>query len=395
MHKKISLGLCLTLIILTVAATVSVTIPLTLYGVNNQVGIFGEVQSKFRKINEIDKNVKAYFFGKVNNTALNDALAKGYMSTLDDEYATYYDGKEYKTQESNSKGEGDGLGIVVMKNPDNGFLYITAVSNKSPAEKALIGSGDMITKIGGVDTFPMSIDDAIAAIKAQSVAGVKLTILTNNVSREVTVKAVEFPTDSVDYHFIGTIGFIKIKTFNDVTVPQFKEAIKEMQAKKATAIIFDLRNNGGGTVDSCVKILDILLPSGAIVRTKDKNGKITTDNKSDASEISLPMAVLINGDSASASELFAMNIKDYNKGKLIGTKSFGKGIVQSTFKLFDNTGIKFTTGQIIDKQGTTYHGKGFLPDIMVELTADQQKHFGMLSDSEDPQIMAAVNELTK
>ncbi|OJU10005.1 MAG: hypothetical protein BGN88_13900 [Clostridiales bacterium 43-6] len=395
MHRKISVGLCMTLIIIGIAVAISVTIPLTLYGVNHQVGIFAGGQTNFKKLNEIDKNVKKYFLDKVDEDKLSAALANGYVSALGDDYAQYLDNKQYENKISMTKGESKGLGIDIVKPPDNHYLYVAAVAGKSPAEAVGIVRGDLITKINGKATETLTLEEAVNIIKESGDKPVALAILSTGTTKELSVTPADFTTDAVDYRMIGTIGYIKIDTFGDETVPQFEEALKGVMDKNATALIFDLRNNSGGTVDSCAKILDMLLPSGDIVKTKDKSGNIKVDNKSDAKEISLPMDVLINGGTASASELFAMNIKDYNKGKLVGTKSYGKGIVQTTFQLSDNTAVKFTTGMFIDKNGNAYHKKGFEPDIKVELSAEQQKYFAMLNDKDDPQLMAAVNDLNQ
>ena len=223
----------------------------------------------------------------------------------------------------------------------------------------------------------------------------KVTVLRGTEELELEVTRAEFEITSIYHHMIGKIGYLQITRFNSKTTEQLKAAVEEMQGQGATALLFDLRDCGGGLLDATADILDYLLPKGDIISAKYKNGTIDVMFTSDENEIEMPMAVLTNSGSASASELFAAAVRDYNKGILIGTNTFGKGVMQTTQPLSDGSSIKFTFAEFLPPSGVSFNGVGLAPDIRVELSGDEQKYFSQLTDNNDPQIKAAIEYFSK
>lgn len=209
---------------------------------------------------------------------------------------------------------------------------------------------------------------------------------------DMTAEYSNYTTQSIYYHTIEDFGYVEIYSFNSQTVPQFKTAVENLVSSGVKGLIFDVRGNGGGTVDSVKEIVDYLVPEGVIMTSVYKNGK-TEELYSDANEIDLPMAVLTDKASASAAELFSASIRDFNKGVLIGTTTYGKAVMQGTFGFPDKSSAVFTIAEFYTHSGETYNNKGLEPDIKVELNDEQIKYFNLLADNEDPVKMAAVEYL--
>ncbi|MBQ2676909.1 MAG: PDZ domain-containing protein [Clostridia bacterium] len=395
MHKKISVGLCITCVILSMAIAAAVTVPVTLFVINNKIGNLSKRQVITAKIEEIDAKVRANFLYDIDDAELIDSIAEGYMKGLEDDYAAYFDNDDYSDKIQTGKGYTDGIGIEIAKHPDSGKVTVLYVDKNSPANKSGIKKGDVITHINDTDIKDKSVSECVEMIGNEIGKSFKLTLSRGDTVLNVNAAIAEYEADTVRYQALESIGYIKITKFNQSTPKQFEEAIKYLNEKKVSALIFDLRDNLGGDVAALVAVMDDILPSGDLIKLKYKNGETKVTEKSDSNEISLPMAVLVNANSASCSEIFAMNIRDYKKGKLIGTKTYGKGIVQSTYELTDKTAIKFTVATVVDKNGVSYHGVGLTPDVEVKLNDEQQRLAAFLNFETDPQYKAAVSAVTR
>lgn len=377
-------------VILTTALVTLLAVFLLLGGDISRV--FSQI-SLIKKVTTIDTlvNEKAIYFS-ASDTDTGEAVADTYIDLMDDDYAFYYDKSELEGKHNEREGlskKSIGVSISVKK----GDKYPTAVyvHSQSPAYLSGVEKGDLILSINGVSLKGKSTDEAVKLIKGKEV---KLELKRKNRLLNISVKPDVFTYDSVIARMIGQTCVIKITEFESSTVTQFNDAIEFMKNNNASSIVFDLRNNPGGYVDSCEKILNEILPKGDTIRMKDKNSKITVVGSSDGkNEIKLPMAVLVNGSTASAAEIFAVNIRDFSKGKLIGEKTYGKGIVQTTYELSDDTAVKFTTATIIDKNGNSYNKIGLEPDIKVEFADEQNENYLFLTDEEDTQLQKALKLL--
>lgn len=352
--------------------------------------------SLINKVCTIDTKMNKYALQfDANNDTVGDTIAKSYLSLLDNDIYSAYFNKQ-QLQEKNLKKEGvsnKSIGITIATKTGEKYPTIIYVNRNSPANKAGIIAGDKILKINVHSLKNKTLQEASDYMKEFEVANI--IIKRGSKKFNFKVKLDEFISDSVIFRMIDNTCLIKITDFDDATVNQFDEAINFANESNAKALIFDLRNNPGGYVDACAKILDKICPSGDLVRMKLKNGKQKVLHTSDNQEIDMPMAVLINENSASAAEIFAMNIRDYNKGMLIGEKTFGKGIAQTTFELSDSTAIKFTTETVVDKSGNSYHNKGLKPDIEVKFNNQQKANFLFLKDEEDSQLQKALSIVNK
>ena len=344
--------------------------------------------SAYGKMSEIEYIVKNNYYKEVDVEKVADYLAYGYMFGLDDDYATYLDNDQYNNFTDSNAGNSFGIGITVCLDTDTGYVYVINVSKDSPADKASIKRGDLIYKIADIEVNEQNYAECIEKIRGAKGSKIKLGVISSNKKKEVEVTRDDFIRQTVFYRMIGSSCYIEITSFEQPTVEQFKEAIEYAQDKKADSLIIDLRENSGGLVDSASQMLDMLLPEGVLMYAHYRDN-VRVEAKSDKNHIDLKMAVIVNGNTASASEYFASAIRDYQKGKLIGNKTYGKGIMQTTFELSDGSAVRLTVATVTTKNKVNYHEVGLTPDVEVNYTEEQQKVYYKLGDK-DPYILKAI-----
>jgi len=329
-----------------------------------------------------------------NDEDVIEGIYKGIFESLDDDYATYYTKDEYEKFLETATGEYVGIGAYVAMN-ENGYTYIVSPMKGSPAEKVGLKTGDIFYKIDGKDVTDKGSDEIAAMLKGKEDTKVKVKVARDGEDDYLSFTIVRKKIESITVaHKVleDNIGYIQVASFDDITVKQFQEALKELQKEKVEGLVIDLRDNPGGNLDVVVEMLDMFLPKDSmIVYTKNKAGQVTSEYKAQSNDFtSIPMCVLINGNSASASEIFAANVKDHKLGKLIGTTTFGKGIVQTVTRLTDGSAIKFTTAKYFTPEGLDIHKKGVEPDIEIELNLDDYRDKKI-----DSQLNVAVQQLKK
>ena len=388
--KKISLSVVIAAVIISMVLTAGLVLCL----VPNPIKGYLTDADSLSKYLELETRIKQSFVDEVDEETLADGVALGLIYSLDDPYSAYFDAEEYNQKLDDNEGLNAGIGVTVVSHPDNGYIYVVNLSTGSPADLAGIKPGDLITEVDGKDVTELGFSTAVANIRGKIDTDCVLTVKRGDETLSLTATRGKYVTTSVFSHMIDTLCYIQITEFNAATVPQFEAAIDDAIDKKATGLIFDLRGNGGGTLDSVDKILDILLPEGEVVSATYKNGKKKVLFSSDKNEIDLPMMVLCDKNTASAAELFAASIRDFEKGKLIGTKTYGKGIMQETFALSDGSAVRLTVAYFNPPSGINFHKIGLSPDFEVELTEEEQKYYYLLDDQADPVIKKAVEILT-
>lgn len=335
--------------------------------VDNADGIGTAVEGK---LNTLDSLLDRFYFEDVDKQKATDAMFKAYLAAYGDKYTVYYTPEEYEALMTSTSGTFYGIGAVCQKN-DDGTILIADPYEDAPAYKAGIRKGDCVTKVDGMDVTDMDISSATALIKGEKGTSVKLEIIRDGVTMTFNVVRDEVKVKTIEYEMLeGDIGYIIISEFDDVTVSQFKAALTALKSKNMKGLVIDVRDNPGGVLSVVVDILDEIVPKGLIVYTEDKSGNRKDYNGSNSAELSVPLAVLVNGNSASASEIFAGAIQDYGKGAIIGTQTFGKGIVQTIQPLSDGSAVKFTIAKYYTPKGQDIHGKGVTPDKVVELPDD-------------------------
>lgn len=388
MEKSISKKrMIVTAIISAVSAVLVVLLILLIF--------MGRFVNSYIKLSEIDLLVRNYFYGDLSEADFDTALCNGYISQLDDDYAEYMPAKDAKENFDSFDGKEMGIGITIAIHPDTFAFHIINVSTQSPADKAGLSSGDIIVAVGGSDIGKENYVDKYYELLGEVGDELEFSVERDGEILPYNVTIENFEVQSVFSRLIDGFGYIQITDFNSLTVKQFKNAIDSLVADGAKGLIFDVRDNGGGTLDSVAEMLDYILPKGDIVYVEYADGGKKVLHKSDSREIELPMAVLTDKETASASELFAASIRDYEKGALIGQTTYGKGVMQKNFRLHDGSAVRFTSAKFFSKGGINYNGVGIEPDYKIELTEYEKRYLSVLSDAQDPYIKKAVEYLNE
>ena len=349
-----------------------------------------------QKVNELEDIIDRDFIDSVSDDQLSEGMYRGIMEALDDPYAGYYNTEEWIEMQNDTEGIYFGIGAYLMKDMDYLYPRVTGIIDNTPAQEAGLKTDDIIVEVEGEEVYDMSLTDVVNRIRGEEGTKVHLKIIrgADTADREelefdVERRKVETPTVTSEMKD-NNIGYIRISEFDTVTVDQFAEALAEVKGKNATGLIIDLRDNPGGSLKSVVDIAGMLLPAGKVVYTEDKYGRQDVYECDGKHEINIPMAVLVNGNSASASEILAGAIKDYKKGTLIGTTTFGKGIVQRIFELKDDSAVKLTVSHYYTPNGNDIHKVGITPDVELEFDREAYE-----KDETDNQLQKAIEILSE
>lgn len=378
MNKKISLVLAISLIIIASSVTFILT---SLFSFKS----FNEKNSKYNTLQTLDSFVKENFYGDIDEDNINDGILKGYVSGLNDKYSRYLTAEEYADEKSDNAGQMTGLGLTLEENED-GYIKIVDIMPDSPVSEQDIKAGDLIVSVNGSDVLETGFKEAIELMSGTDRTEVTLTIRRNGTDtvHTLTRRPIEVVTvtgEMLDNH----IGYIKISGFKQNTSQQFNDELEKLIDNGAKGIIFDLRENGGGLLDSLEKCLDPLLPEGIIATAEYGDGHSDTIVYSDKSEINIPMVVLVNAHTASAAELFAASLKDFGKAEIVGTTTYGKGVMQSTTEFTNGGAIVLTIAEYKTSVSECYDGVGITPDYVVENE----------NDDSDEQYNKAIEVITK
>lgn len=344
------------------------------------------------KVDAIREIIDRYYLEDADENALVTGIYKGLVSGLGDPYSVYYTEDEYNRLMETTEGIYCGIGVSVSQNIETGIITLVKPFKNAPGFEAGILPGDILYKVNGEEVTGQDLTTVVAKIKGEEGTTVDLTVVRENETDyiDITVarRQVEIPT--IEYEMLdNNIGYILISEFDTVTQQQFFDAFTDLNNKGMQGLIVDLRDNPGGILDVVNSILDNILPEGLIVYTEDKAGH-KEEYTSDAEHyFDKPLAVLINGNSASASEIFAGAVKDYGIGTLVGTTTYGKGIVQRLIELGDGTAMKLTISKYFTPNGNNIHGIGIEPDIEVELS-DEARKKAVIEHSEDNQLQTAI-----
>lgn len=344
------------------------------------------------KVEIIEAYIDAYYIGEVDEEALEAGLLSGLLTGLDDDYAAYYTAEEMEDLLEENSGEYAGIGISITMSED-GQPTVYKVFEGTPAEEAGIQVNDIIIEADGETDFE-TLDDLVSVVRGEAGTTVDITILRGDEEIEMTVERANIEMETVTYEMLDdNIGYIYISEFDTITEEQFDEAIEELLAEGMESVIFDLRDNPGGQLDTVVAMADRILPEGVIVTIEDSSGDVESEMSDDEESLDIPMVAIINENSASASEVFVGALQDYGVATVVGETSYGKGVVQTLWQLTDGSGIKFTTARYYTPNGTSLDGVGITPDIEVSLPEDAYDD-GVLDEDEDTQLAAAIAVLT-
>ena len=417
MKSRISLGTCLVLMLVAAFVTFQITYSTltnkyesTVYSFNKYTEVtsnFDAVDSAsddddwrqlYSILSEADAYARNYYYHNIDDEALKTNMLFMYAVSLNDRYAAFYDPQEYVEVYGENNGSSHGIGVRITYDYTYNGIYVYQVMDFSPAAEYGIKEGDIIVAVNGAAVSQLGFDaacDTILDAPLENIVSVDVLTASSdyreNVKLDITKRIYDIQTVSVEM-LTDEVALVKIYEFNYNTGKEFATKMDAAIASGAKRFIFDVRSNPGGIINGVAETLDYLLPEGTIITTKTKFG----DEKvieSDEKFLDAPMVVLVNGNTASGGELFAAALRDYEMATLIGTTTYGKGSMQTEYPLSDGSCIAFTTHMYYPPCGEGYDGIGVAPHKVVELTEEQNLRFFHLTNDEDSQLMAALDEV--
>lgn len=389
------------LVLLTAFITFMVTsLSMYTYFKNNPILKFEESErsdidtylSKIKKA--IDKNF--LWQDKINEEELKEGAIKGYVQGLEDKYTEYISKDDMKKFTEDINGSFVGIGIYMIADEESGKIIVYHPIPDSPADKAGIKAGDVIASVNGVEYGYDDFNTIANYIKGEAGTKVKLVIERDGERLDFEIARAKIEINPITSKMLEkNIGYISLPSFDKDVSIKFKDKTDELITKGAKALVLDLRNNGGGMVDECIDIAELFLDKNKVIMTtKDKNGNVEKNVTKNKQTYDIPLVILVNENTASASEILTGALKDYNRAKVIGTKTYGKGVIQSVFNLSDGSGLKITTAEYFTPNGIEINKKGITPDTEVKLP-DTVKNIYAVEEKEDTQLKKAIEELGK
>lgn len=383
-------------VVLVVVFAVAWVLRLNKYVLNYYGLSLSEVKSKQVKLNSDDFDTKmnklasyieTFYLDDVSEEDMTEGAFKGVVAALGDPYSEYYTEEEYESLMESTSGEYNGIGVSISQKEENGEITIATVFDDTPAKEAGIQEGDVIVAVDGNDMTGKSSKDVVSMIKGKTDGTVTITVMRSGekLDIQVEIRKVERPT--VANHMMdGNIGYIKLGEFDGVSTSQFSEALNELKDQGMEKLVIDIRDNPGGRLDVVCDLLDLFVDKDKLlVYTKDKNGNKQEEyTRYDASVKDIPISIIVNGNSASAAEVFTGVMQDYGLAKIVGTQTFGKGIVQKILDMGDGSAVKLTVSKYYLPNDENIHGQGITPDYVID--ADE-------NTEEDVQLNKAVEVL--
>lgn len=390
MNKKISLGVAVSLVAIGCAITFVLTWTVSLNIYNSKISGVQEREEIYTKIKEIDSIVRTNYIGTIDDEALIQSILSGYVSGISDKYTTYIPADNYYTVQQAGSGVLVGIGVDAVEEA-SGYIQITKVYEGSVAAASGIMLNDIITEIDGKNVLSIGNTEALKILKGDE--GTSVSVKINRQGEEMSFNLVRAKLEikSVKGRKIGDYGYVRISTFNDTTGAQFSEIIDSLIEQDVKGFIFDVRQNSGGLVNGLKPILNRLLDEGIIATAKYADGSVKTLIETDSEQsVKLPMTVLVDNGSASASELFSAALRDESDAKLVGTTTYGKAVMQNTYEFKDGSALVLTIAKVYSSRSDYYDGIGLKPDYFTELTAGQEKYIDTLDETNDDQLKKAL-----
>lgn len=398
MNRKISLGLALALIFLAIAGSVAATAAVTMRVYNSIIKDLPSRTSLYSTVSEIDDIVRNNYFGEINDSLLNADLSEGYASGIGDRYSYYMTAAEYAVYLDEMQGQMVGVGANMYYDPTDAGLYVSAVSENSPAALAGLQKGDRIVSINEEAVTAYNYTELMENLTGDRLSSVTVTFSRDGASQTVNlVKG--YTAQTVFTSLNGTVGYVQITAFYATTASQLEAAVETLSENGATSLIFDLRGCSAGTTEYAANTLDVLVPvasegSGALATAYSKDGSVRRTFTAAASSVSMSMMVLVNGKTAGPAELFACDLRDYGMARLIGETTAGNGCLQEVFALSDGGAIILTTAEIHPYISESYNQVGIVPDEEVVLSSEKAVRLPLLEQADDDQYQRAYSLLT-
>ncbi len=340
----------------------------------------GDSSEVSSKIKSIEKLIDKYYIDDIDSEAEKEGIYKGVVDSLGDIYSTYYTASEMERTLEENSGRYGGIGCYIAYDTENEYSYVAGIISGYSADQAGIMEGDVFYKVDGQDVLGKGSEEVSTMVRGKEGTTVELVMLRDGKEVEFTLIRKVVEVSSISSNIIDekdNIGYIQISSFDLATKDQFHDAMDELEEQGINGLIVDLRDNGGGDVDVATDMVSRLLPKGLIIYTEDKNGKREEYNSDGKNEFKKPVIVLVNRNTASASEIFAGSLKDRGKADIVGEKTYGKGVVQVVVPMTDGSAVKLTTAKYYLPNGECIHGEGIEPDEYVELDIDAYREDGV------------------
>lgn len=395
MNKKVSVSMMLTLVILAMTVTFSITMLLAMRLFDSTVASVKEKESMYNKIAEIDKYVRSNDYYSIDENTLYDMISSGYMLGTGDKYARYYTAPAYAELLNIQNGTLMGIGVELGR-VQSGYAKVTKVYDGSPAAELGITRGCYITAIDGVDVKGLSSVDSIQnRLRGEAGTVVNITWLdTESIEQNNDVTRSGYNVTTVDYEMAaGDVGYIRIRQFDSKTPSELDYAIRTLTNGGAASLVFDLRDNAGGVLEDALRCIDLVCPEGTLAYAEDRNGgREVLGSSTDDNQVTLPVVCIVNGNTASAAELFASCVRILNGARLVGTNTLGKGTIQSSpQRLSDGSAVVVTVAKLLTCDGTSFDGTGLAVDVERALTNEEEALYYDYTVADDPQIQRAVS----
>ena len=394
MNRKISVGMAVTIVIIAMTVTFSITMLVAMRLFDSTVNSVKEKESMYNKIAEVDRYVRSNDYYTIDETVLYDRLTAGYLLGTGDKYARYYTATAYTELMNIQSGKVLGIGVELGMD-QTGYAKVTKVYEGSPAQEAGIVVGDYITAIDGTEVKSLSGVDAVQSrLRGEVGTTVSVTWLNSEAaSQTADLTHSGYTSTTVDYQLMNDVGYIKIRQFDGTTPSELDYAIHSLTNSGAQSLVFDLRDNGGGVLDDAISCIDLIVPEGTVAYAEDKSGNRTVIGSSDGeSQVNLPIVCLVNGNTASAAELFAASLRTMSGARLVGTTTMGKGTIQnSPQRLSDGSAVSITVAKLICGDGSSFDGTGLSVDVERALSAEEAASVYDYTPETDPQVQRAVS----
>ena len=390
MKRKISVSTAVTLILLTIMLTISLTMQVAMRRFNNQLQVVGERQTMYYYIDDVDKVVREYY-PNLTPEALRPGIAQGFVDSTGDPYADYYSPTQFVAEQLRMSGKANDVGVALGADSEQ-HIVVSRVYVGSAADKAGVKVGDVVVALDSVSVEGKALADVQQQVA--SAAKVLLTVRRGEGSHAFELSAFEYAVRSVQDTMVDTIGYIKITAFYENTPDQFKATVSALLEQGATGLVFDLRNNAGGSPEAVQEMLSYVMPLGVYGTMTDSKGTVTKLSTKVSNQLALPTVVLINGNTSGEAEFFAGVMQDGQVTTVMGQTSAGKAKYQRYFVLEqDYSALKLTVGQYGLMKGGSWHGVGIVPNETVVLPPEQELVAELLTPHEDAQVQAAVTKL--
>lgn len=391
MNKKISLGAAVAFALIVATAVFSLTMVFSQKLTNEALVSLQAREVEYDKFSAIEREVRLRYYGEIDEQKLQDSIAKGFLGGIGDVHAQYYTAEEFAKISAENINDTANLGMVVQPSAD-GYLEVVEVYNESPAEIANIKVGSLIYEINGQAVSSENAEQKMKELNGPEGSQISIRVRYEGEENghDLFRRVVVVPTVYWEMIEDTTIAYVRIVDFQESTANQFSRALKEMQDKGASSIIFDVRSNENYEIENAYRILDRLVPAGPLVFAKYNNGKAQEMQTSDSTEITWPMAVVVNSKTAGTGEVFAQVLKDYNKSSTVGTITAGMGVRLETVPMPDGSAIKLTVAKYETPSGVSFDGEGITPDFDVAIAGVEDDQWQHISKEMDTQLAKAI-----